>query len=75
MKTRMITAIDMEAVTTGLRFKTVERLKVIGRKGEGCDGTIRHLIDVTDYETFMLEQYKIVDEEDGWIPLDDLLEI
>jgi hypothetical protein len=72
MKTRTVMAIDMETMTVELKPKTVEKLRVIGKKGESYDDIIQHLIGGVDYETFMLEQYKILDEEDGWISLDDL---
>ena len=72
MKTRMDMVIDVKTVTVELKPKTVEKLRVIGKKGESYDDTIRHLMDVVGYERFMLEQYKIMDEEDEWISLDDL---
>jgi|LGVF01.1.fsa_nt_gb predicted RNA-binding protein YlqC (UPF0109 family) len=71
-ETRMNMAIDVKTMTVELKPKTVEKLRVIGKKGESYDDTIRHLMDVVGYERFMLEQYKIMDEEDEWISLDDL---
>jgi len=72
METRVAMATGMETMTVELKTKTVEKLRVIGKKGESYDDTIRHLIGGVDYEAFMLEQYKILDEEDEWTPLDDL---
>ena len=72
MKTRVAMVADMETRTVELKTKTVEKLRVIGKKGESYDDTIWHLIGGVDYETFMLEQYKIRDKEDEWTSLDDL---
>jgi len=72
MNTRMDMVIDVKTMTVELKPKTVEKLRVIGKKGESYDDTIRHLMAVADYERFMLEQYKIIDEEDEWTSLDDL---
>ena len=72
MKTRVDMVADMETRTVELKTKTVEKLRVIGKKGESYDDTIWHLIGGVDYETFMLEQYKIMDKEDEWTSLDDL---
>ena len=72
MKTRVAMVADMETITVELKTKTVEKLRVIGKKGESYDDTIWHLIGGVDYETFMLEQYKIMDKEDEWTSLDDL---
>jgi len=71
-KTRMSMAINMETMTVELKTITAEKLRVIGKKGESYDDTIQHLIGGVDYETFMLKQYKILDEEDEWTSLDDL---
>jgi hypothetical protein len=62
----------MESMTVELTIKTIERLKFIGKKGENYDDIIQHLIDEVDYEAFMQKQYKILDEEDEWISLDEL---
>jgi len=72
METRVAMATGMETMTVELKTKTVEKLRVIGKKGESYDDTIRHLISRVSYETFMLEQYKILGEEDEWISLDEL---
>ena len=55
-----------------LTIRTIEKLKFIGKKGENYDDIIEHLIDEFDYEAFMQKQYKILDEEDEWISLDEL---
>ncbi len=72
METRVAMATGMGTMTVELKTKTVEKLRVIGKKGESYDDTIWHLISRVSYETFMLEQYKILDEEDEWISLDEL---
>jgi len=72
IKIRTVMALYMKLITVELKTKTVEKLRVIGKKGESYDDIIQHLIGGVDYETFMLEQYKIIDEEDEWISLDDL---
>jgi hypothetical protein len=62
----------MESMTVELTIRTIEKLKFIGKKGENYDDIIQHLIDEFDYEAFMQKQYKILDEEDEWISLDEL---
>ena len=64
--------IYMESMTVELTIRTIEKLKFIGKKGENYDDIIQHLIDEVDYEAFMQKQYKILDEEDEWISLDEL---
>ena len=64
--------IHMESMTVELTIRTIEKLKFIGKKGENYDDIIEHLIDEFDYEAFMQKQYKILDEEDEWISLDEL---
>ena len=64
--------IYMESMTVELTIRTIEKLKFIGKKGENYDDIIQHLIDEFDYESFMQKQYKILDEEDEWISLDEL---
>ncbi len=64
--------IYMESMTVELTIRTIERLKFIGKKGENYDDIIQHLIDEVDYEAFMQKQYKILDEEEEWISLDEL---
>lgn len=64
--------IHMESMTVELTIRTIEKLKFIGKKGENYDDIIQHLIDEFDYEAFMQKQYKILDEEDEWISLDEL---
>ncbi len=64
--------IYMESMTVELTIRTIEKLKFIGKKGENYDDIIAHLIDEFDYEAFMQKQYKILDEEDEWISLDEL---
>ncbi len=64
--------IYMESMTVELTIRTIEKLKFIGKKGENYDDIIQHLIDEFDYEAFMQKQYKILDEEDEWISLDEL---
>ncbi|MCD4843924.1 MAG: hypothetical protein K8R25_05495 [Methanosarcinales archaeon] len=62
----------MESMTVELTIRTIEKLKFIGKKGENYDDIIQHLIDEVDYEAFIQKQYKILDEEDEWISLDEL---
>ncbi|MFV9629484.1 MAG: hypothetical protein ACNYWM_00150 [Methanosarcinales archaeon] len=62
----------MESMTVELTIRTIEKLKFIGKKGENYDDIIQHLIDEFDYEAFMQKQYKILDEEEEWISLDEL---
>lgn len=64
--------IYMESMTVELTIRTIEKLKFIGKKGENYDDIIQHLIDEFDYEAFMQKQYKILDEEEEWISLDEL---
>ena len=64
--------IHMESMTVELTIRTIEKLKFIGKKGENYDDIIQHLIDEFDYEAFMQKQYKILDEEEEWISLDEL---
>ena len=64
--------IYMESMTVELTIRTIEKLKFIGKKGENYDDIIQHLIDEVDYEAFIQKQYKILDEEDEWISLDEL---
>jgi predicted CopG family antitoxin len=64
--------VDMATITIQLESKIVEKLKALGKKGESYDDIIQRLIEKANYEVFMREQYKILDEEDEWIPIDEL---
>jgi len=64
--------IYMETMTVKLKIGTIDKLRLIGKNGESYDDIIQHLIDKVEYKVFMQEQYKILDEEKEWIPLDEL---
>jgi len=65
--------VDMTTITIQLESEIVEKLKAIGKKGESYDDIIqRLLIEKVNYEVFMREQYKIFDEEDEWVLIDEL---
>jgi predicted CopG family antitoxin len=65
--------VDMTTITIQLESEIVEKLKAIGKKGESYDDIIqRLLIEKVNYEVFMREQYKILDEEDEWVLIDEL---
>jgi len=55
-----------------LDTETLEKLRAFGEEGESYGEIIRRLIERVSYEAFMREQYKILDEEDEWVALDEL---
>ena len=65
----------MATITIQLGNKIIEKLKTLGKKGESYDDIIQRLIEKANYEVFMREQYKILDEEDEWIPIADNIKI
>jgi predicted CopG family antitoxin len=60
----------MTSITIQLERELAEKLKALGKKGETYSDVIRRLIDTVRYEEFMREQYRILDDEDEWVPLD-----
>lgn len=60
----------MASITIQLESEIAEKLKALGKEGETYSDVIRRLIDTVRYEEFMREQYKILDDEDEWVPLD-----
>jgi predicted CopG family antitoxin len=62
----------MTTIAIPLESELVEKLKALGKKGETYSDIIRRLIDTVSYEEFMRVQYKILDGEDEWVPLDEL---
>lgn len=62
----------MTTISIQLESEIVEKLKALGKKGENYNDIIRRLLDEVNYEAFMRAQYKILDEEDEWVSLDDL---
>jgi predicted CopG family antitoxin len=60
----------MTSITIPLERELAEKLKALCKKGETYSDVIRRLIDTVRYEEFMREQYKILDDEDEWVPLD-----
>jgi predicted CopG family antitoxin len=60
----------MTSITIQLERELAEKLKALGKKGETYSDGIRRLIDTVRYEEFMREQYRILDDEDEWVPLD-----
>lgn len=59
----------MAVTTIQLDPLTREQLKAVGRKGETYDQIVRRLLAVSEYSEFMDEQYRILQEEKGWIRL------
>jgi len=64
--------VDMTTITIQLESEIVEKLKALGKKGDSYDDIIQRLIEKVNYEVFMREQYKILDEEDEWVLIDEL---
>lgn len=62
--------VKMTSITIQLERELAEKLKALGKKGETYSDVIRRLIDTVRYEEFMREQYRILDDEDEWVPLD-----
>lgn len=59
--------IDTEAVIIELKPKNCREVKSSAEKERAVTVLFQHLMGVVDYGMFMLEQYKIVDEEDGFL--------
>jgi len=62
----------MVTTTIQLDTKIRDKLKRLGRKGETYNEIIERLIKESQYIEFMRENYKILDEEENWVSLDDL---
>ena len=49
-----------------------DMLKKMGKKGDTYSDIIRRLIKKIEYINFMEEQYKILDNEKEWTPIDEI---
>ena len=58
--------------TIQIDSETKKFLNRFGRKGETYDEIIRRLLKSHEYIMFMEEQYKILDNDEGWVSLDEL---
>jgi guanylate kinase len=61
----------MAVTTIQLAPSTREQLKAVGRKGETYDQIVRRLLAAAEYMQFMDEQYRILHEDQHWVPLRD----
>jgi len=55
-------------IGTGVR----EMLKKLGAKGETYNDIIKHLLKEHEYNVFMEQQYRILENEKEWMSLDSL---
>jgi len=63
----------MNEITTIPITKTVrDMLKSYGLKGETYDNILRRMIKQVDHEEFMERQYKLLQEKDKFVSLDEI---
>ncbi|MGA1821249.1 MAG: hypothetical protein ACMUIG_01830 [Thermoplasmatota archaeon] len=60
--------------TTTIQVDTEVRdlLKSFGKKGDTYNDIILDIIERSRYVEFMKESYRILDEEENWVDLDEL---
>ena len=63
----------MAEITTIPVTKAIRnRLKTYGLKGETYNSILQHLMDEVDYDEFMEHQYKILEEKEKFVYLDEI---
>ena len=61
-----------EITTIPVRKDTRDMLKSFGRKGETYDQILRELMKNAEYVKFMETQYRILENKEDFIPLDEI---
>lgn len=63
----------MAEITTIPVAKAIRnRLKTYGLKGETYNDILQHLMDEVDYGEFMEHQYKLLEEKEKFVTLDEI---
>jgi len=63
----------MNEITTIPITKTVrDMLKSYGLKGETYDNILRRMMEQVDHEEFMERQYKLLQEKDKFVSMDEI---
>lgn len=62
----------MATTTIQLDTKVRDLLRSFGKKGETYNDIILNLIKRARYIEYMKESYRILDEEEHWVSLDEL---
>ncbi|NJD76528.1 MAG: hypothetical protein FIB08_05450 [Candidatus Methanoperedens sp.] len=61
-----------EVTTIPVTKKVRDMLKSYGSKGETYDNILRRMMKQVDHEEFMERQYKLLQEKDKFVSLDEI---
>ncbi len=61
-----------EITTIPITKEVRDRLKSYGLKGETYDNILRRIMKMVDYEEFMERQYRLLQEKDKFVSLDEI---
>jgi hypothetical protein len=61
-----------EITTIPITKKVRDMLKSYGLKGETYDNILRRMMEQVDHEEFMERQYKLLQEKDKFVSLDEI---
>ncbi len=61
-----------EITTIPITKEVREMLKSYGLKGETYDNILRRIMKLIDYEEFMERQYKLLQEKEKFVSLDEI---
>jgi hypothetical protein len=62
----------MATTTIQINSETRDLLKSFGQKGDTYNDIIMDIIGRSRYVEYMKESYRILDEEENWVDLDEL---
>ena len=61
-----------EITTIPITKEVRDMLKSYGLKGETYDNILRRIMNLVDYEEFMEQQYRFLQEKDKFVSLDEI---
>ena len=61
-----------EVTTIPITKEVRDMLKSYGLKGETYDNILRRIMNLVDYEEFMERQYRLLQEKDKFVSLDEI---